>query len=121
QFETILPVSILGGRVFTVAGSDECVGIVGNIQRLFEVFVGNPVSIAQLAQEIERKVAHHGKTVRVPFEVPEHVIVFGAQVVVASVFGENQRVEKQAIGVGGQFAEQGAARARQRFLFDITK
>ena len=47
--------------------------------------------------------------------------MLGAQIIVASILGKNQRIEEQAIAIGGQFAEQGAASAGQRIFFDLAK
>ena len=47
--------------------------------------------------------------------------MLGAEIIVASIFGKNQRIEEQAIAVGGQFSKQRAASADQRFFFDFAK
>src|ERR1035441_8346782 len=78
-------------------------------------------AVSQFPQKIERELAEIGETVRIFVEVAEHVIVFGAKIIVASIFAKNQRIEEQTIPVGRQFAEQRTASAGQRFFFDFAK
>src|SRR5271163_1933704 len=78
-------------------------------------------SVSQFAEKIQRELAETGETVGIFVEVAEHVIVLGAEVVVASVIGEDQRIEEQTVRVGRQFAEQRTARAGQGFFFDLAQ
>src|SRR5580700_1913851 len=85
------------------------------------MLVVNRFTVSQFAQKIQRKLAQTREAIGILVEVAEHVIVLGAEIIVASIFAQNQRIEKQPIAVSGQFAEQRAARARERFFFDFAK
>src|SRR5208282_1132828 len=103
------------------AGADQSGGVFGNIERLFQMGIVGVLSVAEFAQEIQGKLAKTGKAVGVLVEIPEHVIVLGAEIIIAPIFGEHERIEKQAIAVGGQIAEQGAASAAEGFLLDFAQ
>jgi len=62
--------------------------------------------------ENQREPAKIVERVGILVEVAEHVIVFGAEIVVAAVFGEDERIEKQPVGIVGGFSEERAAGAR---------
>ena len=47
--------------------------------------------------------------------------MLSAEIIVAAIFRKNQRIEEQAIAVGGQFTKQRAASADQRFFLDPAK
>ena len=61
------------------------------------------------------------KCVGIFIEVAEHVVVLGAEIIVAAVFGEDERVEKQAIAVVGGFSEKRAAGAGEGFFLYLAE
>jgi hypothetical protein len=74
-------------------------------------------SVSEFAQKTQRELAQTGEAVGILVEVAEHVIVLGAKIVVAAIFGKNQRIEKQAIAIGGENSPSSERRVRPAFLF----
>ena len=62
-----------------------------------------------------------GEGVGILIEVAEHVVVLGAEIIVAAVFGEDERVEKQSIAVVGGFSEERAAGAGEGFFLYLAE
>ena len=119
--EPLFSIAILWSRVFAIAGADQGGGVFGNIERLLQMPILHRFAVSKFTQKIQRKLAETGKAVGIFLEVAEHVIVLGAEIIVAAIFGENQRIEEQAITVGGQFAKQRAARSGQRLFLDFAQ
>src|SRR3979411_964103 len=117
----VFSIAIFRRQVFAVAGANQRGGVCWNIERLLQVLIVNAFPVSELAQKIQCELAETGEAVGIFVEVAEHIIELGAEIIVASIFGKNQRIEEQTIGIGGQFAEQRAASAGQRFFFDFAK
>jgi len=100
DIETILPIAILRRRVFAVARAHQCGGIRGSIQRLFQMLIVHRFPVSQFPQKTQCQPAENRETVGIFFEVAKHVIVLGAEIIVASIFAEDQRVQKKPIDVG---------------------
>ena len=99
--EAVFSIAIFRRQVFAVAGADQRSGVFGNIERLLQVFIVNAFAVSKFAQKIQRGLAETGEAVGIFVEVAEHIIVLGAEIIVASIFGKNQRIEEQTIAVGG--------------------
>ena len=65
------------------------------------MLIVNRFPVSEFAQKVQRELPETGKAIGILIEVAKHVIVLGAEIVVAAVFGKNQRIEEQAIAVGG--------------------
>ena len=101
EVEAILAAPIFGGGIFAAAGADESIGIFGSVHGLLENVIVELFSVAEFAQEIDCQLAQTRETVGILVEIAEHVIVLGAEIVVASIFGEDERIEEELIAVGG--------------------
>ena len=58
-----------------------------------------------IRQKVQSKLAETRETVWIFVEIAEHVVVLGTEIVVASVIGQNQRIEEEAVSVGWRFAK----------------
>ena len=134
--EPVFAAAVLLRQVFAIARADQRGRILGNIERLSQVLVVDRLSVAKLAQETQSKLAQAGEAVGILVEVAEHVIVLGAKIIVAAIFGKNERIEEQAISIGGnlagqrfrearfsqgRFAQQRTPGTAQGFFFDFPK
>ena len=72
-------------------------------------------------QEFARDFAHAYEPVRIALPVAQHHVLFGAQVVVAAVFGEDQPVDQELVPFAIVLTKTRAAHARQCFFFDIAQ
>src|SRR5260221_14789254 len=93
----------------SVSGAYQGGGVFGNIERLLQMLIVDAFPVSDFAQKIQCELAQIGEAVGILVEVAEHVIVLGAEIIVASIFGKNQRIEEQTIAIGGEFAAQGSA------------
>ena len=97
--EPLFSIPIFWSRIFAIAGADQGSGVFGNIKRLLQMPILYRFSVSQFTQKIQCELPETGKAIRIFFEVAEHVVVLGAEIIVAAIFGENQRIEEQAIAV----------------------
>ena len=121
EVETTAEVTLLWGSVFVAARAHHSRGVLRNVESEFEAVFGCGFSVAQALEKFQSQSAEIGKTIGILLEIAEHVVMLGAEVVVAAVFGIDQGFEELALGIGRQCAQQGAAGAQQRLHFDLSQ
>ena len=75
----------------------------------------------RLAQEFISDAEHGLESIRIALIVAQHYVMFGIQIIVAAVFGEQQAIHEQLILRRFLFAEQRAPHLAQRLLLDIAQ
>ena len=119
QVQASLAVAAFVSRVVAVARTHQRHCVLGDIQNLVGLLLVRNLLAAHFAQKIQRQPPEICKAVGILIEVTEHVVVFAAQIIVAAVFGKDQRVQEKTVVILGNFPEQRAARARQRLFLDF--
>ena len=108
-------------HLFRTAACDQLLRVLRSAQvRIHGELLAIGIDV-QRAQEGAGDIEHGLETVGVALVVAEHYVVFGVQVIVASIFCEEQAIQEKVVASGGFFAEERTPHFAERLLLDLAQ
>ncbi len=87
KIEAILPIAIFGSRIFSIPRSHKRIRVLWNVERLLQMLILYSVSITEFTQKTQCELPQQREAVVIAVEIAEHVVMFGAQIIVTAIFG----------------------------------